>query len=291
MSATTLGQVHKTASGTKPLWIAVGALGAAVLALGATLVYLQGRPAESRITPMPAIASVQTEAVPTAIAASTASPSPQAAMQQDESEKPVAAPAKKSPVTSKSAASKNARATGSTATANASNHGAGSNAPVVSSGYPAVAMDSPAVAQPAPQPVRSVCGNCGTVESATPIQREGSGTGLGAVAGGVLGAVVGNQVGGGNGRTVAAVLGALGGGWAGNSIEKKMKKETLYQVRVRMEDGGSRTFEVATPVNAGSHVTVEGGSLRLADGNLASPLPPRQQRQTQSSPNPIQTGG
>ncbi len=291
MSATTLGQVHKTASGTKPLWIAVGALGAAVLALGATLVYLQGRPAESRITPMPAIASVQTEAVPTAIAASTASPSPQAAMKQDESEKPVAAPAKKSPVTSKSAASKNARATGSTATANASNHGAGSNAPVVSSGYPAVAMDSPAVAQPAPQPVRSVCGNCGTVESATPIQREGSGTGLGAVAGGVLGAVVGNQVGGGNGRTAAAVLGALGGGWAGNSIEKKMKKETLYQVRVRMEDGGSRTFEVATPVNAGSHVTVEGGSLRLADGNLASPLPPRQQRQTQSSPNPIQTGG
>ncbi len=291
MSATTLGQVHKTASGTKPLWIAVGALGAAVLALGATLVYLQGRPAESRITPMPAIASVQTEAVPTAIAASTASPSPQAAMKQDESEKPVAAPAKKSPVTSKSAASKNARATGSTATANASNHGAGSNAPGVSSGYPAVAMDSPAVAQPAPQPVRSVCGNCGTVESATPIQREGSGTGLGAVAGGVLGAVVGNQVGGGNGRTAAAVLGALGGGWAGNSIEKKMKKETLYQVRVRMEDGGSRTFEVATPVNAGSHVTVEGGSLRLADGNLASPLPPRQQRQTQSSPNPIQTGG
>lgn len=291
MSATTLGQVHKTASGTKPLWIAVGALGAAVLALGATLVYLQGRPAESRITPMPAITSVQTEAVPAAIAASTASPSPQAAMKQDESEKPVAAPAKKSPVTSKSAASKNARATGSTATANASNHGAGSNAPGVSSGYPAVAMDSPAVAQPAPQPVRSVCGNCGTVESATPIQREGSGTGLGAVAGGVLGAVVGNQVGGGNGRTAAAVLGALGGGWAGNSIEKKMKKETLYQVRVRMEDGGSRTFEVATPVNAGSHVTVEGGSLRLADGNLASPLPPRQQRQTQSSPNPIQTGG
>ncbi len=291
MSATTLGQVHKTASGTKPLWIAVGALGAAVLALGATLVYLQARPAESRITSMPAITSVQTEAVPAAIAASTASPSPLAAMKQDESEKPVAAPAKKSPVTSKSAASKNARATGSTATANASNHGAGSNAPVVSSGYPAVAMDSPAVAQPAPQPVRSVCGNCGTVESATPIQREGSGTGLGAVAGGVLGAVVGNQVGGGNGRTAAAVLGALGGGWAGNSIEKKMKKETLYQVRVRMEDGGSRTFEVATPVNAGSHVTVEGGSLRLADGSLASPLPPRQQRQTQSSPNPIPTGG
>ena len=278
MSATTIGQVHKTTSGTKPLWIAVGALGAAVLALGATLVYMQARPAEPRLTPMPAIASMQTEAAP-------------AAMQQDESEKPVAAPVMKAPVPHKSVASKNDRATGSTSTARTSSHGAGSNAPVVSSGYPAVATDNPVVvAQPALQVVRPACGNCGTVESATPIQREGAGTGLGAVAGGVLGAVVGNQVGGGNGRTVATVLGALGGGWAGNSVEKKMKKETLYQVRVRMEDGGSRTFEVATPVNAGSHVTVEGGSLRMADGSLASPLPARPQRQTQSSPNPVQTG-
>ena len=287
MSATILGQVHQTSSGTKPLWIAVGALGAAVLALGATLVYLQARPADSRITPMPAVASMQTEAGNTSIRAPAAAP--QAAMKQDESEKPVAAPVKKAPVATKSAASKSDKAHASNSASSSSNPGAGGNAPSVSSGYPAVATNGPVVAQPAP--VRSVCGNCGTVESATPIQREGSGTGLGAVAGGVLGAVVGNQMGGGNGRTAATVLGALGGGWAGNTVEKKMKKETLYQVRVRMEDGGSRTFEVATPVGAGSHVTVEGGSLRLADGSLASPLPPPPQRQTQSSPNPLQTGG
>lgn len=307
MSATTLGQVHKTSSGTKPLWIAVGALGTAVLVMAATLVYQQARPAESRITPMPAMVSVPAEKTPAAIAAPTTSPSPQAAMRQDESEKPVAALVKKAPVAAKSVATRSDRvsdrvsdrasdrASGSTSTstANASNHGAGSNAPSVSLGYPPVAMDSPVVvAQRAPQVVRPVCGNCGTVESATPIQREGAGTGLGAVAGGVLGAVVGNQVGGGNGRTVATVLGALGGGWAGNSVEKKMKNETLYQVRVRMEDGATRTFEVATPVGAGSHVTVEGGSLRLADGSLASPLPARPQRQTQqSSPSPMQTGG
>ena len=295
MSATMIGQVHKATSSTRPLWIAVGALGAAVLALGATLVYMQARPAEPRPTPMPAIASMQTEAAPAAIAAPTtalSSPSPHTVMKQGELEKPVAVPVKKAPIASKSIATRNGSATASTATANASNHGAGSNAPGGSSGYPAVATDNPVVvAQPAPQPVRPVCGNCGTVESATPIQREGAGTGLGAVAGGVLGAVVGNQVGGGNGRTAATVLGALGGGWAGNTVEKKMKKETLYQVRVRMEDGGSRTFEVATPVNAGSHVTVEGGSLRMAEGSLASPLPARPQRQTQSSPSPVQTGG
>ena len=270
MSATTIGQVHKTTSSTKPLWIAVGALGAAVLALGATLAYQQAQPAGPRLTPISAMASMQTEAGNTSITAP-------AAIKQDEAEKPVTAPVVKAPVPSRSVASKNERATGSTSSARASSQGAASPSPVV-------------VAQPAPRVVRPVCGNCGRVESATPIQREGTGTGLGAVAGGVLGAVVGNQVGGGNGRTAATVLGALGGGWAGNSVEKKMKNETLYQVRVRMEDGGSRTFEMATPVNAGSHVTVEGGSLRMADGSMASPRP-RPQRQTQSSPNPMYTGG
>ena len=301
MSAT-LGQVHRTTGSTKPLWIAIGALGAGMLAMGATLVYLQARPSESRITPMPAITSMQAQAAPAVAPASTIastmapSTAPQVSMKQDEAEKPVAAPVKKTHVAAKSTASRNDRATASPPAAHPSSHGAGSNSPAVSSGSAAVVMDSPVVVaqsapQVAPQAVRPVCGNCGTVESATPIQREGAGTGLGAVAGGVLGAVVGNQVGGGNGRTVATVLGALGGGWAGNTVEKKMKKETLYQVRVRMEDGGSRTFEVATPVNAGSHVTVEGGSLRMSDGSLASPLPARAQRQTQFSPNAVQTGG
>jgi outer membrane lipoprotein SlyB len=252
----TVDQIHPPSSATKPLWIAIGALGAAMLAMGAALVYLQARPAESRLTPLPAIASSQTGSAPAALSAPLAAP--QAAMNQDEAEKPAVAPVKNAPVATKSVVSRNDKAHAST---------------------------------PAPQPVRPLCSNCGTVESATPLQREGAGTGLGAVAGGVLGAVVGNQVGGGNGRTAATVLGALGGGWAGNSVEKKMKKETLYQVRVRMENGGSRTFEVATPVSAGSHVTVEGGSLRLADGSLASPLPARPQRQTQSSPGPLQTGG
>jgi outer membrane lipoprotein SlyB len=285
----TVDQFHPPSSATKPLWIAIGALGAAMLAMGAALVYLQARPAESRLTPVPAITSSQTEA---ASAASPAPPAaPQTAMKQDEAEKPAAAPVKKAPVASKSVASRSDKAHANTAASHPSTNDAGGNAPSVASGYPAVATNGPVVALPAPQPVRSVCSNCGTVESATPLQREGAGTGLGAVAGGVLGAVVGNQVGGGNGRTAATVLGALGGGWAGNSVEKKMKKETLYQVRVRMENGGSRTFEVATPVSAGSHVTVEGGSLRLADGSLANPLPARPQRQTQSSPGPLQTGG
>ena len=157
------------------------------------------------------------------------------------------------------------------------------------------------VRQPLSLPVRRwlrplpFCANCATVEAATPIQRESAGSGVGAVAGGVLGAVVGNQVGGG-GKTAATILGALGGGWAGNEVEKRIKKVTVYDVRVRMEDGATRSFELATPVASGAKVTVEGNGLRLADGSLAGPLPvkpaPQIQGNSPNSPNgPIQTGG
>lgn len=111
---------------------------------------------------------------------------------------------------------------------------------------------------------RPICASCGTVESVTPIQRDGTGSGGGAIAGGVLGAVVGNQVGAGNGKTLATILGAVGGGFAGNTVEKKMKKETVYQVRVRMEDGSTHTVEQSTPATVGAKVMVEGNTLQSA---------------------------
>lgn len=43
------------------------------------------------------------------------------------------------------------------------------------------------------------------------------GIGVGAVVGGLLG----NQVGGGNGRTLATIAGALGGGYVGNEVAKR----------------------------------------------------------------------
>jgi outer membrane lipoprotein SlyB len=129
-----------------------------------------------------------------------------------------------------------------------------------------------AVAQaPAPKPV--VCADCGTVESVTPVQRQGevngvavgnTTIGLGTVAGGVVGGLLGNQVGGGSGKTAMTVLGAAGGAFAGNQIEKNMKKVTVYQVRVRMNDGTTRTVEVSSSVPVGSRVIVEGNNLRMA---------------------------
>lgn len=121
------------------------------------------------------------------------------------------------------------------------------------------------VPQGAAQAPKVVCAICGTVESVTPIQREAVGSGAGAVAGAVLGGLLGNQVGGGDGKTIATVIGALGGGWAGNTVEKRMKKEIVYQVEVRMEDGSTRSLEQSNPAAVGSRVTVE--------GNVMSPAP------------------
>ena len=142
---------------------------------------------------------------------------------------------------------------------------------------PATALQrAPVLAQASPRtqaPRVSSCATCGTVESAVPIERQGkvngvavgnTTIGIGTVAGGVLGGVLGNQVGGGNGKTAMTVLGAAGGAYAGNTVEKNMKKVTLYQMRVRMNNGSVRTIEQSSPVAAGSSVLVEGNSLRLA---------------------------
>lgn len=119
----------------------------------------------------------------------------------------------------------------------------------------------------------NVCASCGTVEAVTPVQRQGkvngvdvgnTTIGLGTVAGGVVGGLVGNQMGGGDGKTAMTVLGVAGGAFAGNQIEKNMKKVTVYAVRVRMDDGSTRNMELSSSVPVGSKVIVEGKNLRLA---------------------------
>ena len=57
----------------------------------------------------------------------------------------------------------------------------------------------------------------------------------------------------------------IGGGFAGNAVEKKMKKETVYQVDVRMDNGSLRSFEQATPASVGAKVIVEGDVMRPAN--------------------------
>ncbi|MBI5924337.1 MAG: glycine zipper 2TM domain-containing protein [Aquabacterium sp.] len=112
-------------------------------------------------------------------------------------------------------------------------------------------------ASPAP-----TCTNCGVIESVRAVQQKGQGSGVGAVAGGVIGGLVGNQMGKGDGKTAMTVLGAIGGGLAGNEVEKHQKTSTVYEVRIRMDDGSTRTLTQSTQPAVGARVEVDGKTLR-----------------------------
>lgn len=254
----------------KPLWAAIGVLGVCVLALGASLVHINKRPAEPVASAM----------VP-GVSATAAAP-------------PVTAPQSLAALPAVPVASRTDEKTGQ-----ASVNVASSAPKVIANPVPRQALVKPVAAKPATQPVAAgttqapgssapvtvaqapvpaptpvpVCGNCGTVEAVTPIVRDGKGSPVGVIAGGVVGGVLGNQVGKGDGRILGTVLGAAGGAWAGNAIEKKVRKETVYSVRVRMDDGNSRTMEQAAAPAVGAKVTVDGATLRSSDGAVYSPAP------------------
>jgi outer membrane lipoprotein SlyB len=72
---------------------------------------------------------------------------------------------------------------------------------------------------------------------------------------------VGHQIGSGSGNAVATVLGAVGGGLAGNAIEKKVKKVTVWSTTVTFKDGSTQTFEQTSDpeLDEGDIVKVESG--------------------------------
>ena len=134
---------------------------------------------------------------------------------------------------------------------------------------------------PVAQRAASICSTCGRVESVQAIEQAAPATGVGAVAGGVLGAVVGNQIGKGSGRTAATVLGAVGGGYVGHKVEERTRTHTVYQVAVRMEDGSLRHFQRAEPTAVGTPVVLQGKGFRVDQGGSARAADPYAQPQPQ----------
>ncbi len=122
------------------------------------------------------------------------------------------------------------------------------------------------LAQADPAPARKTCSNCGRVESVRTVKTRAEGSGLGAAGGAVLGGLLGNQVGGGNGKKLATVAGAVGGAVVGNQVEGNMKATTSYVVTVRMDNGGTRTFNLQNlnGYNSGDRIKVVNGALRHA---------------------------
>ena len=126
-----------------------------------------------------------------------------------------------------------------------------------------VAANAPAGAADVPPPPAPVCRNCGQVDAIHAVMEKGQASGLGAIAGGVLGVVVGHQVGHGDGKTAATILGGAGGAYAGNEVEKNMKKTSHYEIKVAMNDGSTRTVAVKSKPQfvVGERVRVVNGVL------------------------------
>lgn len=113
------------------------------------------------------------------------------------------------------------------------------------------------------RPIAGGCAICGTVDSIRTVQVTGEATALGAVGGGLTGAVAGHQLGRGNGNSVMTILGAAGGAFAGNEIEKNAKRQYAYRVTIRMDDGSFRTVSLpsAPAFSVGDKVRVVEGRL------------------------------
>lgn len=119
---------------------------------------------------------------------------------------------------------------------------------------------APSTAKPLQSP-KPVCASCGIVEAVQAQTLKGEASGVGAVAGGVIGGLIGNQMGGGNGKKAMTVVGAVGGGMAGNEIEKQHKARTVYRTQVRMDDGSLRSFTRSEALAVGQKVRVDGQKL------------------------------
>ncbi|HSU06854.1 MAG TPA: glycine zipper 2TM domain-containing protein [Acetobacteraceae bacterium] len=132
-----------------------------------------------------------------------------------------------------------------------------------------VAAAPAAYRQPHAEPMRRapalVCQNCGTVESIREVTTGGDSNGLGAAGGAVVGGLLGNQVGGGHGKQAMTVVGAIGGAFAGNQIEKQARATRSYETTVHMNNGSSRTVAQATQPEwrDGDHVRIVDGVVHM----------------------------
>lgn len=107
----------------------------------------------------------------------------------------------------------------------------------------------------------------GVVQSIDLVQQEQkSGIGAGAIVGAVVGGVLGNQVGKGDGKTAATVLGAAGGAYAGNEVQKRNQpaQSDAVRLQVRLNDGAHITVtqETSGDIRVGDRVVVQNGMAR-----------------------------
>ena len=77
----------------------------------------------------------------------------------------------------------------------------------------------------------------GNVVSVRPVHIDGDQAPVGTLAGAAVGGLLGSTVGHGSGSAAAAILGAVGGGLAGNALEHNATAQNGEEVVVRLDNG------------------------------------------------------
>jgi outer membrane lipoprotein SlyB len=104
----------------------------------------------------------------------------------------------------------------------------------------------------------------GTVESITQDAVQNVNTGVGTIGGALVGGGLGSLIGGGTGQTVATVVGAVGGAYAGNQLAQR-STTNVWRIGVRYDDGTLATIQqtVAPNLRIGDRVRVSQSGIEL----------------------------
>ena len=104
----------------------------------------------------------------------------------------------------------------------------------------------------------------GTVESITQDSVQNVDSTVGAIGGALIGGGLGSLIGGGTGQVVATVVGAVGGGFAGNALAER-SQTLVWRIGVRYDDGSFATVQQTSAPNLriGDRVRVTGTGIEL----------------------------
>ena len=107
----------------------------------------------------------------------------------------------------------------------------------------------------------------GTVESITQDTVQNVNTAVGTIGGALIGGGLGSLIGGGTGQTVATIVGAIGGGYAGNQLSQR-SQTFVWRIGIRYDDGTLATVQQtsAPALRIGDRVRVTGSGLELLGG-------------------------
>jgi outer membrane lipoprotein SlyB len=126
-------------------------------------------------------------------------------------------------------------------------------------GDPVPVAQAPQVVEPAKPVVKP--GLVGTVVAVREVEQKGDAKGLGAVGGGLAGAVLGHNIGDHN--KLVTILGAAGGAFVGNQVEKQARATKHWELTVNFDDGTTQTM--SSPNAPFWH---QGDRVRLFEGRL-----------------------